>query len=68
MTTRTAILLFTLTFALLLVSVGGFLLYVPMMTLISTITVLMALILTFALGLVAGGRRIRISRMIRRLQ
>jgi hypothetical protein len=68
MTIRTAILVFTLPCVLLLASVGAFLLYVPMLTLLSTVTVLMALVLTFAMGVVAGGRRIRISRMIRRLQ
>jgi len=47
---------------LLLVSVGAFLLYVPVMAITIIVAILLGLILMFALGFQAGGRRISISR------
>jgi hypothetical protein len=43
-------------------SISAFLLAVPAVSLISLVLVLLAMILMFALGLYAGGRRIRIRR------
>jgi ABC-type transport system involved in Fe-S cluster assembly fused permease/ATPase subunit len=68
MTTKIAVLLSIFPFALLIGSVAAFLLYVPVMTVAATAAILLALVLTFTLGVVAGGRRIRISRIMRRLQ
>jgi len=68
MTTKIAVLLTIFPFALLLGSIAAFMLYVPVVTIGATVTILLALVLTFTLGVIAGGRRIRISRMIRRLQ
>lgn len=68
MTTKIAVLLTIFPFALLLGSIAAFMLYVPVVTIVATVTILLALVLTFTLGVIAGGRRIRISRMIRRLQ
>lgn len=54
---------FSALFALLLsTALGAFLLAVPAMSLLSVILVLTVMILMFALGLYAGGRRIRIRR------
>ena len=47
---------------LLMGSIVAFLMAVPALSLISTFLVLVSLILMFALGLHAGGRRIRIRR------
>ena len=68
MTTKIAVLLSIFPFALLIGSVAAFLLYVPVMTVAATAAILLALVLTFTLGVVAGGRRIRIARIMRRLQ
>jgi len=55
---------FAVLFGLLVLgTVGCFLLLVPALSLLSIATILTALILMFALGCHAGGRRIRISRL-----
>jgi len=66
MTHRIALLTYLLPLMLLLGTVGAFLLYVPLMAVAAVATILLALGLTFLLGMAAGGRRIRISRMTRR--
>lgn len=43
---------------LLLASVGAFFLYVPILTLIAGLAIMLGLILTFSLGLYLGSRRI----------
>jgi hypothetical protein len=48
---------------LLLGSLGTFLLFVPVFPFVVVATILLSLILMFLLGVQAGGRRIRISRM-----
>jgi hypothetical protein len=68
MNTRTAIILYLAPLALLVASIGAFLIYVSAIGIMSVTAILLGLVLTYALGVVAGGRRIRISRMIRRLQ
>ena len=68
MNTRTAIILYLAPLALLLASIGAFLIYVSAIGIIAVVAILLGLVLTYALGVVAGGRRIRISRMMRRLQ
>jgi|HubBroStandDraft_1064217.scaffolds.fasta_scaffold1590764_2 hypothetical protein len=47
---------------LLLASVGAFLMAIPLLSVVSIIFLLLGLMLMFALGMHAGGRRIRISR------
>jgi len=47
---------------LLLASIGGFLFYVPAVSWITCIVVLVGMILMFLLGLHTGARRIRLSR------
>jgi hypothetical protein len=64
--TRTAIILYLAPLALLVASIGAFLIYVSAIGIMSVSAVLLGLVLTFSLGVVAGGRRIRISRMMRR--
>jgi hypothetical protein len=66
--TRTAIILCLAPLALLVASIGAFLIYVSAIGIISVMAIVLGLVLTYSLGVVAGGRRIRISRMIRRLQ
>jgi hypothetical protein len=44
----------------LLGTVGAFLMAVPVVSLVSVVSILLALMLMFALGMHAGGRRIRI--------
>ncbi len=62
-TTNTITMIFAGLLALLLVgSISAFLLAVPAVSLISLVLVLVSMILMFALGLHAGGRRIRIRR------
>lgn len=68
MNTRIAIILYLAPLALLVASIGAFLIYVSAIEIISVTMILLGLILTFGLGVVAGGRRIRISRIMRRLQ
>jgi uncharacterized protein (DUF58 family) len=53
--------------ALLVASIGAFLIYVSAIGIMSVTAILLGLVLTYSLGVIAGGRRIRISRMIRRL-
>jgi hypothetical protein len=65
--TRTAIILYLAPVALLVASIGAFLIYVSAIGIMSVTAVLLGLVLTFSLGVVAGGRRIRISRMMRRV-
>jgi hypothetical protein len=65
--TRTAIILYSVPLALLVMSIGAFLIYVSAIGIMSVTAILLGLVLTFSLGVVAGGRRIRISRMMRRL-
>jgi hypothetical protein len=48
---------------LLLGTVGSFLYVVSVFTLLSVSTVVLALMLMFGLGMMAGGRRIRITRL-----
>ena len=48
--------------AFVLGTVGSFLLMVPALSLLSVMSILLALIFMFALGCHAGGRRIRIQR------
>jgi hypothetical protein len=48
---------------LMLGSLGAFLLYVPILPLAVVVTLLLSLALMFVLGVQAGRRRIRISRM-----
>jgi hypothetical protein len=60
---RLAVLIPVILLALLLpVSLGAFLLFVPAIPLAGVVTVVMALILMFALGVQAGSKRIRIGR------
>jgi hypothetical protein len=66
--TRTAIILYLAPLVLLVASIGAFLIYVSALGIISVSAIVLGLVLTFALGVVAGGRRIRISRMMRRFQ
>jgi hypothetical protein len=47
---------------LILGSLGGFLLYVPVLPLALVVTLLLSLVLMFILGVHTGRRRIRISR------
>jgi len=62
-TTNLITIVFAALLALLLAgSVSAFLLAVPAVSLISLILILLSLILMFALGLYAGGRRIRVRR------
>jgi len=65
--TRTAVVLYLAPLALLVASIGAFLIYVSAIGIMSVTAILLGLVLTYSLGVVAGGRRIRISRMIRRL-
>jgi hypothetical protein len=65
--TRTAIILYVAPLALLVASIGAFLIYVSAIGIMSVTAILLGLVLTYGLGVVAGGRRIRISRMLRRL-
>jgi hypothetical protein len=58
----TAAALWTLLGLLLLGSVGAFLLLVPVLPLAAVITILVALVLMFTLGVQTGGRRIWIRR------
>ena len=67
MNTRTAIILYVAPLALLVASIGAFLIYVSAIGIMSVTAILLGLVLTYGLGVVAGGRRIRISRMLRRL-
>jgi hypothetical protein len=64
--TRTAIILYLAPLAFLVASIGAFLTYVSAIGIMSVTAILLGLVLTFSMGVVAGGRRIRISRMIRR--
>jgi uncharacterized protein (DUF58 family) len=66
MNTRTAIVLYLAPLALLVASIGAFLIYVSAIGIIAAGAIGLGLVLTYALGVVAGGRRIRISRMMRR--
>ena len=66
MNTRTAIILYLAPLALLVASIGAFLIYVSAIGIMSVSAILLGLVLTFSMGVVAGGRRIRISRMMRR--
>jgi hypothetical protein len=50
--------------ALVLATLGSFLLFVPALSIISTVAILLALMFMFALGLYAGGRRIRVHRLL----
>lgn len=68
MNTRTAIILYLVPLGLLIASIGAFLIYVSAIGIIAVTAILLGLVLTYALGVVAGGRRIRVSRMMRRLQ
>ena len=52
----------TLLSVLFIGSVAAFLLYVPVFTIITVLTIVVGLIVTFGLGVVAGGRRIRLKR------
>jgi hypothetical protein len=65
--TRTAVFLYLAPLALLVASIGAFLIYVSAIGIMSVTAILLGLVLTYSLGVIAGGRRIRISRMIRRL-
>jgi hypothetical protein len=65
--TRTAVLVYLVPLVLLVASIGAFLTYVSAIGIMSVTAILLGLMLTFALGVVAGGRRIRISRIMRRL-
>jgi hypothetical protein len=47
---------------LFIASVGMFLLYVPLSTILAASIILLAMLVTFGLGVQAGGRRIRIKR------
>lgn len=67
MNTRTAVFLYLAPLALLVASIGAFLIYVSAIGIMSVTAILLGLVLTYSLGVIAGGRRIRISRMIRRL-
>lgn len=66
MTKRVVFLTYAVPMALMLISFSAFLLYVPLMTaaVVSAFTVV--LVLSFLLGMAAGGRRIRVPRMTRR--
>jgi hypothetical protein len=66
MTKRVVFLTYAVPMALLLISVAAFLLYVPLMTAAVVGAMVVVLVLSFLLGMAAGGRRIRISRMTRR--
>jgi len=60
--------IFAVLFGLLILgTVGSFLLFVPVLSILSVASILLALMFMFALGLHVGGRRIRISRMIRQV-
>jgi uncharacterized membrane protein YedE/YeeE len=50
--------------ALLLASIGGFLFYVPALSWVTCIVVLVGMILMFLLGVQTGARRIRWSRKV----
>ncbi len=65
---RITMLLYALPGAALTVSLLLFLLYVPMMSILTVVAILLALSLVFALGVAAGSHRLRISRWLRRLQ
>ncbi len=67
MNTRTAIIVYLAPLALLVASIGAFLIYVSAIGIMSVTAIALGLVLTYSLGVVAGGRRIRISRIIRRL-
>jgi hypothetical protein len=67
MNARIAIILYLAPLALLVASIGAFLTYVSAIGIMSVTAILLGLVLTFGLGVVAGARRIRISRMLRRL-
>jgi hypothetical protein len=67
MNTRTAVILYLAPLALLVASIGAFLVYVSAIGIIAVAAITLGLVLTYALGVIAGGRRIRISRMMRRL-
>ncbi len=63
MTTNLITIVFAALLALLVAgSISAFLLAVPAVSFLSVVLVLLAMILMFALGLHAGGRRIRIRR------
>jgi hypothetical protein len=66
MTKRVVFLTYAVPMALLLISFSAFLLYVPLMTAAVVSAIVVVLVLSFLLGMAAGGRRIRISRMTRR--
>jgi hypothetical protein len=67
MAKRVVFLTYAVPMALLLISFAAFLLYVPLMTAAVVGAIVVVLVLSFLLGMAAGGRRIRISRMTRRL-
>jgi hypothetical protein len=66
MTKKVVFVTYAVPMALLLISFAAFLLYVPLMTAAVTGAIVVVLFLSFLLGMAAGGRRIRISRMTRR--
>jgi hypothetical protein len=67
MNTRIAAFLYVVPVALLLASIGAFLIYVPLIGLVTVTAIILGFVLAFGLGVLAGGRRIRISRLLRRL-
>lgn len=67
MSSRIAILLYVLPGIALTLSLMLFLLYVPMMSIVTVVAILLALGLMFALGVFTGVHRLRVARWIRRL-
>jgi hypothetical protein len=67
MTSNLITIILSVLFGLLVLgTVGMFLLFVPALSLLSVVSILLALIFMFILGCHAGGRRIRVSH-VRRL-
>jgi len=68
MSSRLAILLYTLPGAALTLSLVLFLLYVPMLSILTVVAILVGLSLMFALGVFAGVHRLRVLRILKRIQ
>ena len=64
---RIAVLLYILPGIALTLSLVLFLLYVPAVSILTLIAVLLAISLTFALGVFAGAHRLRLTRWLRRV-
>jgi hypothetical protein len=67
MNTRIAAFLYAVPVALLLASIGAFLIYVPLIEVGTVTAITLGFVLAFGLGVLAGGRRIRVSRLLRKV-